>query len=308
MATLVEELTKSDSWRNFDEEAQEDQEHREDLGSQEGEESLECPSSTTSCTPSHDQGPSPSVTELKGCTKDRLYTFAIDVDGTSAVSLSSAQNSLDDTRSLFMDLLLALTKNVLHWAGSDHVTVDPAMWQKRVLKVDDKRERRALGNAQGDEDECLAPTPGWLGKKVRGVYNRAAAVVVDGLTFIPSSWRCLIRFSRLVFKSSMIILETRLAKSNNESSEHSGHHLGPIDESELHELHNTTLGVLLPALVNGLLPLAHRPAFARSLVGTVTSALEILDRTCRRCSALRQADARYVATRNGRQVREEPQV
>lgn len=308
MATLVEELTKSDLWRNVDEEAQEGREDREELGSQEGEESLECPSSTTSRTPSRDQGPSPSVMELNGCAKDRSYSFAIDVDGTSAVSLSSAQNSSDDTRTLFMDLLLALTKNVLHWAGSDHVTVDPAMWQKRVLEVGDKRERRALGKGQGHEDECLTTTPGWLGKKVRGVYNRAAAVVVDGLTFIPSSWRCLIRFSRLVFKSSMIVLETRLAKSNNESSERSGHYLGPVDESELHELRNSTVGVLLPALVNGLLPLAHWPAFARSLIGTVTSALEILDRTCRRCPALRQADARYVATRNGRQVREEPQV
>lgn len=249
-------------------------------------------------------GSSCSVSQLNGSATDQAESF--DLENTHSAAVPARANDSGNnplrTRRLFIELVLALMKHILHWAAGNYITVDPTRWQSRVLGYGGGGNGQRVTGSDLDKSRATT-TPGWFAVRAKELCDRAAAVILDGVDRTPSSWRCLIKYARQVLKGSIATLETTLAKepiSGGGAAGRVGCALEAADEMKrIDRLEHTLVGALLPAVINGLLPFAHLPVFARQLMQVVASTVRLLDAACCRCPALRQADARYVAARNG---------
>lgn len=233
------------------------------------------------CSPS-------SALQLNGSAMDRTESFDLDTDATGN-EVNDGPSNTRQTARLYVDLALTLTKHIMHWAASDRVTVDPVLWRSSVMESGGLDGCLASG-------ECLDTSPtvdslGWVAARAKRFFNRTGSVILDGVDRTPSSWRCLIKHAQLVLKYSTAILEAAM-ESDGAAAEAAD--IGRIDR-----LDATLVGLLLPAVVTGLLPFAHIPVFARRLLDAVNGAVILLDEVCCRCPAIRTADASYVAARNG---------
>lgn len=268
--------------------------------------------------PRHQEGGDPnSVMQLNGSATDRTESFELEnADEVSMAKVfdASARNP-QCTQRLFVDFVQTLTKHMMHWAASNRVAVDTVLWECRVLGYGGGRSNgdNRPGSMEGQEGGRAMGTPARFTVQAKGLCDRAASVLLDGVDRTPSSWRCLINYAQLVLKSSIAILETALAKEKEIVTRGSmcNDRCGPKAAEEMERidhLEGTLVGVLLPPLVNGLLPFAHLSVFARRFMEVVTSVLRLLDEACCRCPVSRKADASYVAARNGGVSTREPQV
>lgn len=249
---------------------------------------------------------SPSyMTQLNGSAMNLKESFDIDVEGAGTADVGDQEKQCY-TRVLLVELLVSLTKHILHWGGSERIIVDPYLWRTRVLGIDGGVEQHIICRDHGRGK--IASMPGWLVAHVKGLCDRPLAVVLDGKNCTPSSWGLLIRYAELVLKSAIVILEATLLEDGDKVDTRGGHDRKLVDVGRIDELQETLVGAVLPAIVNGLLPFTHLPLFARRLLRVVASTLQLLDRVCDRCPEIRQADAEYVAARNGRRAKEKPHV
>lgn len=268
--------------------------------------------------PRHQERDGPaSVVQLNGSASDRTESFELgNADEVSmAKVLSASARKPQCTQRLFIDLVQTLTKHMMHWAASNRVAVDTVLWESRVLGCGGGRSNgnNRPGSMEGQEVGRATGTPTRFTVRAKGLCDRAASVLLDGVDRTPSSWRCLINYAQLVMKSSIAILETALAKEkdivtrgavcSDKCEPKAAEEMDRIDRLE-----GTLVGVLLPSLVNGLLPFAHLSVFARRLMEVVTSVVRLLDEACSRCPVSRKADASYMAERNGGVSTREPQV
>lgn len=253
------------------------------------------------------EGSPVSVQQLNGSATNRAESF--DLDTNNIMGDVSGSSSL--TQRLLADFVLKLTKHVMHWAASEHITVDPVRWSHLANDAD----ADGFAASPSNLGNCIATGErgGWLAAKVKMLCNRASSVVLDGIDRTPSSWCCLIKYAKLVFKYSTAALEAALERETQEiqdRDERRGEQetgTGMVDRLE-----ETLVGLLLPAVATGLLSFAHIPVFARSLLDIVNVTLGLLDETCSRCQVTRLADEKYVAARNGgregQRHRRKPQV
>lgn len=253
------------------------------------------------------EGSPVSVQQLNGSATNRTESFDLDTHNT----MGDVSDSPSLTRRLVVDFVLKLTKHVMHWAASEHITVDPDRWSR--LADDASADGFATGPSRLGSCVATEEPGGWLAARVKMLCNRASSVVFDGIDRTPSSWRCLIKYAKLVFKYSTAALEAALERETQEiqdkddrgGEEETG--TGMVDRLE-----NTLVGLLLPAVATGLLSFAHIPVFARSLLDIVNVTLGLLDETCSKCYVTRLADENYVAARNGgretQRHRRKPQV
>lgn len=233
-----------------------------------------------------------SILQHNSSATDRLEGFGLEPPGATNATVDGSNNPLC-TKHLLVGLVLTLTKHMMHWAASDHVTVDPNLWQSRVLGVNGFH-----GYVRRPDEGGEVETTEWLATRAQELCGRATSVVLDGVERTPSSWCCLIKHAQLVFKYSTAILEVTLEKENPEQEGIGGGAEGG-DEKTPDHLQDTLVGALLPAIVTGLLPFAHIPAFARRLLKLVTTTVGLLDEVCFRCPTTRMADTNFVAARNG---------
>lgn len=241
------------------------------------------------------EGSPESVLQLNGSATNRTESFDLDTTNASH-AMGDGSDSSSLTQRLLVDLVLTLTKHVMHWAASDRITVDLTMWQSRVVEgagIDGC----ATGPARLDKENPVAETAGWFAARVKVLCNRAASVVLDGVDRTPSSWRCLINYAKLVLKYSTAIIEAALERETQDSGGEGD--AAETDTGMVNRLEETLVGLLLPAVVTGLLPFAHVPLFARRLMDVVNATVGLLDEMCFRCSVTRLADENYVAARNG---------
>lgn len=249
---------------------------------------------TTTFMPQY-QECNPPVPQLNGSATDRTESFGLDTNAAGNAEGDGSDSPVRMQR-LFVNFVLTLTKHMMHWAASDRVTVDPTLWQSRVLG-DDARNDCPIDStfsAKGVPGECTE----WFAARVKGLFDRAASVILDGVDRTPSSWRCLIKHAQLILKYSNAILESALEGDTQVESE-DGRAAEEGDARPVDRLEETLVGLLLPAMVTGLLPFAHVPVFARRLLGVVNTTVGLLDEVCYRCPAIRLADANYIAARNG---------
>ncbi|CAM9751893.1 unnamed protein product [Scytosiphon promiscuus] len=238
-----------------------------------------------------------SVLQLNGSATNRTESFDLDA-GTPIDALGDGSDSPSLTQRLLVELVLMFMKHVLHWAGSERVAVDCAAWQSRVLERagTDTDECKARP-ARLDEGSSMTEADGWFAARVKAFCNHATSVVLDGQNFTPPSWHCLINLAKLIMKYSVSVLEAALEKNAHRSDDRDG---GDEMKASLHDgLQETLVGLLLPAVVTGLLPFAHLPVFARSLMDFVDTTVGLLDDACSKCSITRLADEKYIAARNG---------
>lgn len=233
-----------------------------------------------------------SILQHNSSATDRSEGFGLEPPGATNATVDGSNNPLC-TQHLLVDLVLTLTKHMMHWAAGDHVTVDTNLWQSRVLGVSGFH-----GCVRGPDGGRGVETTGWLVTRAQELCDRATSVVLDGVERTPSSWYCLIKHAQLVFKYSTAILEVTLEKENPEQEDIGGG-AEAGDEKTADRLQDTLVGALLPAIVTGLLPFAHIPAFARRLLKLVTATVGLLDEVCFRCPTTRMADTNFVAARNG---------
>lgn len=278
-------------------------------------------SSSQRMAPRYQIGDSPaSVLQLNESTTNRTESF--DLENTGEVSLAmmsddSASNPFP-THRLFIDFILTLTKHMMHWAASNRVAVDPTLWESHVLGYGSGGRYADGGNGhqagvREDQDKSRAmSTPGWFTIRAKGLCDHAASILLDGVDRTPSSWRCLINYAQLVLKNSIEILEKTNAGPTMSGGGSAGGNTCKWELAEEMEkvghLEETLVGVLLPSVVNGLLPFAHVPVFARRLLKMLTYVVRLLDEACCRYSMVRKADANYLAARNGGASRRKPQV
>lgn len=236
-----------------------------------------------------------SVVQLNGSATNRTESFGLGPTNTShAMGDSSDSSSL--TQRLLVDLVLTLTKHILHWAASDRIAVDPTTWQSHVVEGAGTEEC-ASGPTRLDKEVPVGEAAGWFAARAKVLCNYAASIVLDGVDRTPSSWRCLINYAKLVLKYSTAIIEAALERETQGCARHGGD--AETDTRMVDRLEETLVGLLLPAVVTGLLPFAHIPLFARRLTEIVNATVGLLDEICSRCSLTRLADENYVAARNG---------
>lgn len=250
-------------------------------------------SSSSGESPAHgaEEGSPTSVLQLNGSATNRTESFDLGV--TKAVGDGSGSQSL--TQRLLVDFVLTLTKHIMHWAASERVTVDPVRWSRFVNYVD--FDGCQYGPTCLDKGVPVAEAAGWFAERVKGLRNRASSVVLDGMDRTPLSWQCLIKHSQLILKYSTIVLETALERETQDDDEGVG--AEGIDTGMVDRLEETLVGMLLPAVVTGLLAFAHVPLFARRLLGKVNAVMGLLDELCFKCPLTRLADEHYLAARNG---------
>lgn len=194
------------------------------------------------------------------------------------------------TQDLLVDLVLTLTKYMMHWAAIDHVAVDPSLWESRVLRADFPHRSSTTRRCSDRENAESESSHDWITGRMKGLCNHATSVILEGVDRVPSSWRCLIRHSQLVLKYATTVLEATLDKQVQAREEdESIDTTAGIDSVGC--LRETIVGKLLPAVVTGLLPFADNPVFARSLLRVVNEALILLEEVCRRCLATRLVDS-----------------
>lgn len=236
-----------------------------------------------------------SVPQLNGSSPHHAESFGLGANTSS----NSAGDGVDDpvpTQRLIVDLVLTLTKHMMHWAASDRVKVDPVLWQSRVLG--------SVGIAGGETRRICPDNSGsaeaaeWFASRIKGLCDRAASVILDGVDRTPSSWRCLIKHAQQVLKYCNATLEADFEKESEEQSEIETD-AETAETTTDGRLLNTLVGLLLPAVVTGLLPFAHVPVFARRLLDVVNIAVGLLDKACCTCPSICLADADYIASRNG---------
>lgn len=262
-----------------------------------------------------DRGSPSSILQLNGSATDQTDSFDLgNTEGAVSIAMvsdDSASNPLR-TQRLFVDLVLTLTKHMMHWAASNRVAVDPTRWESRVFGFGGGGNGHQSGVREGQDKSRTTAAAGWFTIRAKGLCDRAASVILDGVDRTPSSWRCLINYAQLVLKSSIEILETTLARDTTSVEGGAGRDSREMEAAEEIErigcLEDTLVGVLLPSVVNGLLPFAHVTVFARRLLQVVISVVRLLDEACCRCPAVCKADANYVAARNGGASRRKPQV
>ena len=240
------------------------------------------------------EGSPVSVQQLNGSATNRTESF--DLDTNNAMGDGPDNPSL--TQRLLVEFVLKLTKHVMHWAASEHITVDPVQWSHLV--EDAGVDGCATGPTRPGNRVAIGEPAGWFVARIKMLCNRASSVVLDGVDRTPSSWQCLIKYAKLVFKCSTAALEAALERETQEiqdSDQRQGEE--EIGTGVVDRLEETLVGLLLPAVATGLLSFAHMPVFARSLLDVVNVTLGLLDETCSRCSVTRLADESYVAARNG---------
>lgn len=246
--------------------------------------------------PAHQEGSPFSVLQLNGSATNRTESFGLESNSVSK-PVEDGSNDASRTQRLYVEVVLALTKHMMHWAASDRITVDPGLWQSRVVgdffSVHDREADPLLL-----EKDAPIKTSGWFATRTKRLCDRAAAVVLDGVNRTPSSWCCLIKHAHLILKHSTVILEAALERGT-QSHEESGEGDAGVDTRQLDQLKHTLVGQLLPAVVTGLLPFAQIPVFARRLLDVVNATVVLMDEACYKCSCIRRADADYVAARNG---------
>lgn len=236
------------------------------------------------------EGSPTSVLQLNGSATNRAESFGLGAN--DVVADGSDNKSL--TQRLLVDFTLTLTKHVMHWAASERITVDPIHWS---WIVEDAGSNAGADRPSLNKRVPEAETAGWFSEQVKGLCNRASAVIVDGVDRTPSSWQCLIKHAQLVFKYSTVALEAAVERETRDGNEEAG--AEETDTETMDRLEDTLVGLLLPAVVTGLLPFAHVPVFARRLLDTVNSVVVLLDKICFRCPRIRQADEHYITARNG---------
>lgn len=236
------------------------------------------------------EGSPTSVLQLNGSATNRTESFDLGVN--NAVGDGSDSQAL--TQRLLVDFVLTLMKHVMHWAASERITVDPTLWSRLVDGADP--DGCANGPRRLDQEVPVAETAGWFAERVKGLCNRASSVVLDGVDRTPSSWQCLIKHAQVVFKYSTVVLETALEREAQDGEEGAG--AEETDTGIVDRLEETLVGLLLPAVVTGLLPFAHVPIFARRLLDVVNAVVGLLDEMCFKCPLTRLADEQYLAARN----------
>lgn len=256
----------------------------------------------------HQEGSPSAVLQLNGSATDRTECFCLSVDnGGDCAAVANDPEKPLRTQQLLVDFILTLTKHIMHWAASDSVTVDPNLWQSRVIELNGNNGRRASGRDLGGES--ATSTVGGFSTRAKGLFSRAAAILLDGVDRTPSSWCSLLKYAQLVLKNSVAILEATLARNmDSDEGDNGGHGCEAAEQARVNRFEQPLIRILLPAVVNGLLPFSHVPVFARRLVRLVTCAGELLDEACYKCPTVREADVSYVAVRNGRMSRRKPQV
>ena len=237
------------------------------------------------------EGSPTSVLQLNGSATNRTESFDLGVN--NAVGDCLDNQSL--TQRLLVDFVLALTKHVMHWAASERIAVDPSRWSRMVNDADS--DGCINDPTRQDKGIPVAETTGWFAERVTGLCTRASSIVLDGIDRTPSSWQCLIKHAQLVFKYSTVALETALERETQDGDEGAG--AEETDTGIMDRLEETLVGLLLPAVVTGLLPFAHVPVFARGLLDVVNALVGLLDETCFMCPLTRLADEHYLAARNG---------
>lgn len=245
--------------------------------------------------PTRQEGSPFSVIQLNGSATNRTESFGLESNYVSK-PVEDRFSDASRTQRLYVEVLLTLTKHMMHWAASDRITVDPGLWQRHVmgdLSTDEREAEAALL-----EKGASIKTSGWFATRTKGLCDRAASVVLDGVNRTPSSWCCLIKHAHLILKHSTVILEAALERGT-QSHEESGEGGAGADTRQLDLLEHTLVGLLLPAVVTGLLPFAQIPVFARRLLDVVNATVVLMDEACYQCSGIRRADADYVAARNG---------
>lgn len=259
-------------------------------------------------TPTHQEGSPFSVLQLNGSATNRTESFGLESNSVSK-PIEDESNDASRTQRLYVEVTLTLTKHMMHWAASDRITVDPELWQSRIMGNLCIHEREADAFLQ--EKDASIKTSGWFATRTKGLCDRAAAVVLDGVNRTPSSWCCLIKHAHLILKHSTAILEAALERGTQSHTEGGGGDAA-VDTRQLDQLEHTLVGLLLPAVITGLLPFAQIPVFARRLLDIVNATVVFLDEACYKCSGIRRADADYVAARNGdteaASVNRKPQV
>lgn len=250
------------------------------------------------------EGSPTSVLQLNGSATNRMECFDLGVNN----AVGEGSDSQSATQHLLVDFVLTLTKHVMHWAASERITVDPIRWSRLVDDADS--DGCSIRPSRLDKGVPEVETAGWFAERVKGLCNRASSVILDGVDHTPSSWQCLIKHAQLVFKCSTVVLETSLEKETQDGDE--GRGAEEIDTGVIDRLEETLVGLLLPAVVTGLLPFAHVPVFARRLLGVVNAVVGLLDEMCFKYPLTRLADEHYVAARNGggeaRKNKRKPQV
>lgn len=237
------------------------------------------------------EGSPTSAIQLNGSATNRTESFDLGVNN----AMGDGSDSQSLTQRLLVDFVLTLTKHTMHWAASERITVDPTRWSR--LEDDADSDGCAIRPTRLDKGVPVAETAGWFAERVKGLCNRASSAVLDGEDRTPSSWQCLIKHAQLVFKYSTVVLETALERETLDGDEGAG-----AEETEtgmVDRLEETPVGLLLPAVVTGLLPFARIPAFARRLLDVVNAVVGLLDEVCFKCPLTRLADERYLAARNG---------
>lgn len=255
-------------------------------------------SSSSGETPAYgtQEGSPTSVLQLNGSATNRTESFDLDVNNAAA---DGPDGQLLSQR-LLVDFVLTLTKHVMHWAASERITVDLFRWSWMVNDADSGRCPNGPtpnGPTRLDKGVPVAETAGWFAERVTGLCNRASSVVLDGMNRTPSSWQCLIKYAQLVFKYSTVVLETALERETQDGDEGAG--ADDTDTGMVDRLEDTLVGLLLPAVVTGLLPFAHVPVFARRLLEVANAVVGLLDEVCFKCPLTRLADEHYLAARNG---------
>lgn len=241
------------------------------------------------------EGSPTSVLQLNGSATNGTESFDLGTTNASH-AMGDGSDSPSLTQRLLVDLVLTLTKHVMHWAASDRITVDPTAWQSHVVEGA-SIDACATGPERLDKEVAVADTAGWFTARAKVLCNHAASVVLDGVDRTPSSWRCLINYAKLVLKHSTAIIEAALERETQDSGGEEG--CVETDTEMVERLEETLVGLLLPAVITGLLPFAHTPLFARRLTDVVNTAAGLLDEICFRSSLTRLADENYVAARNG---------
>lgn len=241
------------------------------------------------------EGSPASVVQLNGSATNRTESFELGATNTS-YAMGDGSDSSSLTQRLLVNLVLTLTKHVLHWAASERITVDPTTWQSHVVEGADIAEF-VSGPPRLDKEVPVGEAAGRFAARAKVLCNRAASVVLDGVDRTPSSWRCLINYAKLVLKYSTTVIEAALEKETQGCGGEGGD--SETDSRVEDRLEETLVGLILPAVVTGLLPFAHIPLFARRLTDVVNAAVGLLDEICFRCSLTRLADENYVAARNG---------
>lgn len=245
--------------------------------------------------PAHQEGSPFSVLQLNGSATNRTESFGLESNSVSK-PVDDMSNDASRTQRLYVEVILTLTKHMMHWAASDRIIVDPELWLSRIMGDLSIHEREA--DELLVEKDASMKTSGWFDARTKGLCDRAASVVLDGVNYTPSSWCCLIKHAHRILKRSVAILEATLERET-QSQEGSGEGDAGADTRQLDQLEHTLVGLLLPAVITGLLPFAHIPVFARRLLDVVNATVVLMDEACYKCSGIRRADADYVAARNG---------